>query len=221
MKWIISNHKNFFDSELIDDYIKELNSLQLSNVKLIICPAPKNLFYFKNQNFILGSQDIKNIDDLMDSSVKYTIVGHSYRRNKYNETDEEINEKIKLLLSNGICPVLCVGEEEGENVEIVLKQQLELGLKGIKGEVIIAYEPVWAISSGKMPSIDKLVKIVNYIEEITNELGINAIILYGGSVNKDTVLELEKIDTISGYLVGAASVDIEKLKELIDMVEGD
>ena len=221
MKWIISNHKNFFDNELIDNYIDELNHLKLSNVNLVICPAPKNLFYFKNQNFILGSQDVKNINDLKANAVKYTIVGHSYRRSVHHETDEVINKKIKLLLENGICPILCIGEEIGEDLKLVLKQQLEAGLKDVSGSVMIAYEPVWAINSGKIPNIDRLCETINFIENITEKLGINAIILYGGSVNEDTIKELEKVGNIGGYLIGSVSVEVEKFKEIIKIVEGD
>lgn len=221
MKLIVSNHKNFFDESLIDDYIKKLNYLQLSNVKLVICPALKNLFYFKNQNFILGSQDVKNIDELRDGLVKYTIVGHSYRRSVHHETDDDINRKIKLLLENGIFPILCVGENSDEELETVLSRQLESGLKDVTGNVIIAYEPVWAINSGKVPNVDKLVDIIEFIKAITKKMGINATILYGGSVNEDTILDLEKVNGIDGYLIGSSSVDLDKFIKIINIVEGD
>lgn len=221
MKWIISNHKNVFNIETVDDYINKLNRLQLSNINLVICPSYKNSFYFKNQNFILGSQDIKNIDELTEDLVKYTIVGHSYRRNKYNESDEDINSKIKLLISNCICPILCVGEKEGEDLEEVLSRQIKVGLKDVCEDVIIAYEPVWAINSGKIPDIDNLIKIIRYIKELSNELGINATVLYGGSVNEDTVLKLEAVEEIDGYLIGAVSTEIDKFIRIINIVEGD
>jgi len=221
MKWIISNHKNLFDIDKVDDYISKLNRLQLSNVNLVVCPSQKNLFYFKNQNFILGSQDIKDINELRDDLVKYAIVGHSYRRSKYNETDEEINNKIKLLINNRICPILCVGEEEEEDYKEILSRQLNIGLKDISGNVIIAYEPVWAISSGRIPDINRLKDIIMFIKETIDNFGINAIILYGGSVNGETVLELEKVDCIEGYLIGAISTDIDKFIKIINIVEGD
>ena len=221
MKWIISNHKNAFKEDLIDDYIKRLNRLQLSNVNLVICPAPKNLFYFKNQNFLLGTQDVRNLDDFKDGLVKYSIVGHSYRRKKYNETDEDINNKIKVLIENGICPILCVGEEEEQNVENVLRNQLEIGLKDVKGNVLIAYEPVWAINSGKTPDVDRLNQIISFIRNFILGLGVSCHILYGGSVNENTIFELNRVSGIDGYLIGSGSVDLDKFIKIINIVEGD
>ena len=222
MKWIVSNHKNFLSGDLIDNYVNQLDCLDLSNTNLVVCPSYKNLSYFKEHSFFLGSQCFVNVGDLKDNGVKYTIVGHSYRRKKYNETDDVVNEKIRELLEHNIVPILCIGEEiEQDDVKTVLKNQLEKCLVDISGNVIIAYEPVWAINSGNVPDYGRLVEIFRYISDIVYSLlGYSAILLYGGSVNDKTIIELEKIKEIDGYLIGSASVDIEKLKRIIDVVEG-
>ena len=146
MKWIISNHKNALSEERLKDYLYEVNNLNIDNINLIICPKDEHLKYFVQNNYGLGSQDINlSIDELNRYNVKYSIIGHSYKRKKYHETNEQINEKIKKLISNNIIPILCIGEDETDNIKETLKQELIEGLKDIKGNIIIAYEPVWAI----------------------------------------------------------------------------
>lgn len=219
MKWIISNHKLSFDSNNIENYIDGLNKLEFKNIKLVICPRHEHLKNFSGNNYYLGCQDIIKYEELKKYNIKYSIIGHSDRRINYNETDEQINQKIKYLLSNNITPILCIGEKKGEDIKAVLKRQLELALKDIYGKIIIAYEPVWAIGSGNTPSNETLEEIINFISnEAINILGYRPLILYGGSVNYETVVALNKIPGLDGYLIGNASLKIENLMKLVEVI---
>lgn len=223
MKWIISNHKEGLISE---EYKSEVLNLLNPQINLIICPNDKQLLEFTKTNYQLGSQDVDysfNIDELKKVSVKYTILGHSDKRKKYHETNEEINEKVKRLLINDICPIICIGEEDEQELEInkIIDKELEECLKEVTASnIIIAYEPVWAIGSGKIPDIKKLTEIIKYIKFKTKELiNVIPIVVYGGSVNENTIKLLQQVKEIDGYLIGAASLDINKLKALIEVVK--
>lgn len=223
MKLIISNHKNGLSDEKLNDYLLNINNLDTSNIKLIICPSTKHLAAFKNSNCIIGSQDIENnnLEYLKNNRVEYTIVGHSYNRKKYNETNTEINIKVKELIKNNIMPILCIGEEtmNQSNIYQILDEQLEDGLKDIKQKLIIAYEPVWAISSGNIPSNDILIDRINYIiKKVVEITGNTPLMIYGGSVNEKTILSLKEITKIDGYLIGVISLEIDKLKRIIEVV---
>lgn len=223
MKWIISNHK---EGIIKKSYQKEITELLSPKIKLIICPNDNQLSDFKEVNYDLGSQDVNyfyTVEELKKMSVKYTIVGHSDKRKQYNETNNDINKKIKELLKIGICPILCIGEEKEKelNIKKVLDSELEECLRNIEtNNIIIAYEPIWAIGSGKIPNINKLTEIIEYIKQKTVKLiGVNPIIVYGGSVNKNTIRLLKEVPGLDGYLIGSASLDTNKLKELIEVIE--
>lgn len=223
MKWIISNHK---EGIIKKSYQKEITELLSPKIKLIICPNDNQLSDFKEVNYDLGSQDVNyfyTVEELKKMSVKYTIVGHSDKRKQYNETNNDINKKIKELLKIGICPILCIGEEKEKelNIKKVLDSELEECLRNIEtNNIIIAYEPIWAIGSGKIPNINKLIEIIEYIKQKTVKLiGVNPIIVYGGSVNKNTIRLLKEVPGLDGYLIGSASLDTNKLKELIEVIE--
>ena len=221
MKWIISNHKNSLNEKNINKYLEKLKCLNTDNINLVICPKDEHLEYFNGNNYEIGSQDLNiSFDKMKQYNIKYSIIGHSYKRKKYNETNKEINQKIKELIKNNIIPILCIGEEEITNIKEVLKQELIEGLKDINEKLIIAYEPIWAIGSGKIPNINNLKQIIEFIDiEATNILLTKPIILYGGSVNEETIKELETIEKLDGYLIGSASTDIEKLIKIIEVVK--
>lgn len=155
---------------------------------------------------------------LKDLDVDFCLVGHSERRHIFNETDEEINKKVKLLIKEGISPVLCVGEtlEEFESgkTQKVLKTQLEKGLLSVKDDLcglIVAYEPVWAIGTGKTATKQDIEKNIEFIKkcllEILGNDGKDVAVLYGGSVKPDNAAELLSADIVGGALVGGASLN--------------
>ena len=157
---------------------------------------------------------------LRDVGVKVVILGHSERRHTYGEDDELINKKVRLALERGMEVILCVGEtideREAGRVEDVVGSQLRGGLAGVGdlGRVTIAYEPVWAIGTGKTATPDDADAVHGFIRReiaslYSQEAADSLIIQYGGSVKPGNVQELMAMENIDGALVGGASLDID------------
>ncbi|OQY37511.1 MAG: triose-phosphate isomerase [Spirochaetaceae bacterium 4572_7] len=224
-------------------FAKELViALKGSDTKLMIAPSMTALAQVaevvKGSNIILGAQNMASIESgartgetsvlmLKDLGVESVILGHSERRAIYGESDALINEKVKLALANGLEAVFCIGEtldeREAGKAESVCFSQIENGLAGITAEqmanIVIAYEPVWAIGTGKTASpedaqaIHKAIR--GKIEELySKEVAENVIIQYGGSVKPGNVKDLMAQADIDGGLIGGASLDTESFKAL-------
>tara|TARA_B100000941_G_C28499890_1_gene553414 strand:- start:414 stop:1118 length:705 start_codon:yes stop_codon:yes gene_type:complete len=158
--------------------------------------------------------------------VQYAIIGHSERRQYFFETDAQINGKIKSALSANLCPVVCVGEslperQSGKTNEI-LKKQLMSALKdidNISDRLVIAYEPVWAIGTGKSADLNQVYDAHNFINEILQSRFKNHTpILYGGSVKAENASELCEIKNVDGFLIGGASLQSESFCQIIKNV---
>jgi triosephosphate isomerase len=167
-------------------------------------------------------------DMLLDAGVSYVILGHSERRALYNESDAFINRKVHLALKKGLKVILCVGEtlEERESgqLETVLERQVVEGLKNVSEDsmkdIIIAYEPVWAIGTGKTATGDDANNahafIRSLIKNVMNETVANSLIIqYGGSVKPSNVASLMAMEHIDGALVGGASLSVELFKPIV------
>jgi len=166
---------------------------------------------------------------LKDIGCEYVIIGHSERREYFHETDEIINSKIKVALKNSLKPIFCIGEkleerEKGETIRII-DEQMEKGLSGIdeKGlkNIVIAYEPVWAIGTGRTATPEQAQEVHLFIREklkknYGNEIASCAIILYGGSVKADNAYSLIRQEDIDGALVGGASLEAESFGKIIE-----
>lgn len=166
---------------------------------------------------------------LKEIGVDYCIIGHSERRQYFNETDESVNKKVKSALTHGIKPIICVGEtleerEEGKEEEVV-KEQLLKALEGIEKEdienIVIAYEPVWAIGTGKTASSEDANHMCGFIRRIIGEkygedTKDTIRIQYGGSVKPNNIKELMDKVEIDGALVGGASLIAEDFVKLIN-----
>jgi len=156
---------------------------------------------------------------LKDLKVEYVIIGHSERRNYFHETDEIINRKLKAVLNAGLAPVLCIGEKKGENAQEIVLNQLIQDLQGIsekdQGKIIIAYEPVWAISTsgGEICSADYAKKMLEFIKQ-----RFNGKIIYGGSVDSKIINNYLKIG-YEGALVGGASLKADEFINTVRVVE--
>jgi triosephosphate isomerase len=167
-------------------------------------------------------------DSLMELGCHFTLIGHSERRSYYGETDEFINSKVKKAIEKGLVPVLCVGEtleqrEAKQTTDIVLGQ-IKAGLNRVElnneSELIVAYEPVWAIGTGKTATPEQAGEVHNEIRNLLTELygetGKDISILYGGSVKPNNVKDLLAQTNINGGLVGGASLKAESYRELCD-----
>ena len=166
---------------------------------------------------------------LKEIGIDYCIIGHSERRQYFNETDETVNKKIKSALKYGIKPIVCVGEtleqRESEKQEEVVKEQILKALEDIDSEdikdIVIAYEPIWAIGTGKTASSDDANQMCGFIRGIIGdkynaEAKNNIRIQYGGSVKPNTIKELMGKEEIDGALVGGASLVAEDFVKLVN-----
>ena len=147
--------------------------------------------------------------DAIKEVADYVIIGHSERRAR-GETNEILNKKVKACSAAGLKIIFCVGEKEGEDMRAVLKSQISRGLSGtdaLTDFVIIAYEPVWAIGTGKTPTTDEIAEAVKYIKSLYS-----CEVLYGGSVNAENAEEILK--TCDGVLVGSASLDFQSFLKI-------
>ena len=168
-------------------------------------------------------------DMLLDSGCKYVIIGHSERRQYFGETDESVNKKVRQALKKGLLPILCVGEtlaerEAGKLTEII-GRQVTGGLKDIPAgdmqKIVIAYEPVWAIGTGKTATPEQANEVHTLIRGKVKELYNTEIaeglrIQYGGSVTPDNVSTLMAMPDIDGALVGGASLKPESFAALVN-----
>lgn len=224
--------------------IEDIKALELnSDVEAVVCvpftflSEAKKLV--KDTNIKLGAQNMHYENQgaftgeispymLKEIGVDYVIIGHSERRQYFNETDESVNGKIKKALEVGIKPILCVGEslEERENSihERVVKNQVLKGLVGLEAEdlkdLVIAYEPIWAIGTGKTASSDDANKMLSFIRGVVKEefgpIAEEVRLQYGGSVKPSNVSELMDKSDIDGALVGGASLKAEDFAALVN-----
>ena len=214
-KIIIANQKM---NMTLDDTKKFIKGLLKANFNYIVCPSSLYIPYYVGKGIDTGIQNIYTEDfgaytgevsacQAKSVGVKYVLIGHSERRRIFNETDSEVNLKVKKALENELKVILCVGENLGEDYKEVLHRQISLGLKDINDEVIIAYEPVYSIGTGIVPSNEEIIEVIKYIKSLFDY---DVKVLYGGSVNLDTAEKLKEIDLLSGYLVGTAATKIDE-----------
>jgi triosephosphate isomerase len=164
---------------------------------------------------------------LKDAGCDFVIVGHSERRKYFNESDEQINLKVRKALATGLKPIVCVGETDGERnngvTEAVVNRQVRKALVGIDvdkiNHLVIAYEPVWAIGTGKVATSEQAADVHDFIRRLLVEIygcaGADVRILYGGSVTSDNIAELIAIEDIDGALVGGASLKADAFLGII------
>ena len=226
-------------------FIDELTPLVKSTQsEVILCVPYPDLFYAlltaQNTNIKIGAQNMHweesgaytgevSAQMLKSIGVEYVIIGHSERRQYFNETDETVNKKIKAAFVNGLKPIVCVGEtleqrENGETVKIITNQT-KLALEGLTDEqvknTIIAYEPIWAIGTGKTATSEDANNSIKAIrDEICQIYGQNVangvIIQYGGSVKSSNAKELFEMSDIDGGLVGGASLKSEEFSKIVN-----
>ncbi len=227
--------------------VENLNkSLTLSRgIDIVIFPPYTLLYFLKDlivlPNIYLGAQNMHweengaytgEISPLMlkDLEVEYVIIGHSERRNLFNETDEIINKKLISALKHGLKPILCLGEsiEERKNgiEKDVIEKQFKHDLKRVPinflENIIIAYEPVWAIGTGLNATPNEAEEMHKFIRDLIEKYANNNIvenirIIYGGSVRVENVEELSSKEDIDGFLVGGASLRSDSFSKIIEI----
>ena len=234
--YFVANWKMFGDFKslkLVNRVISFSKKFKSSKFKIIylppttlICPMAQMV---KNTKIEVGAQNCHHQDNygaetgsvnakmVKGVGAKYVILGHSENRKK-GESDKLINQKIKTALRNKLKVIFCIGEKikdkRNKKTKSVLSKQIKLGLKGVKlnYNIIIAYEPVWAIGSGIIPKSNDLLNAIDFIKSRFKQ---NLKILYGGSVNDKNINELKTIHNIDGFLVGGASQNSKKFIDII------
>ena len=163
---------------------------------------------------------------LKEIGAEYAIIGHSERRQYFGETDEAVNQRVKAALSHGITPIICVGEtlaeREDDVTESVIKEQVVRAFEGVENpaDTVIAYEPVWAIGTGKTATPEQADEVCGFIRALIGELygaeGAEAVrIQYGGSMNAKNAAVLMSMPNIDGGLIGSASLNAEDFAKIV------
>ncbi|MFA7050747.1 MAG: triose-phosphate isomerase [Bacilli bacterium] len=214
----------------------------IDEVDSVVCapfPLLRTLCKRQGDNLRVGAQNMHYADNgaytgeisadmLTTLGVAYVIVGHSERRAMFNETDETVNLKVKKAFEKGLIPILCVGEtleqrEKGQEKQVV-KAQLEKNLEGLnKNDIehlVIAYEPIWAIGTGRTASAEQAEEMCAYVREVVKDLYGQAAdkmrVQYGGSVKVDNIKEILSMPNIDGALVGGASLKADDFVKLVE-----
>ncbi|HOK40773.1 MAG TPA: triose-phosphate isomerase [bacterium] len=221
--------------------------VNVKEVEIVLCPPFVNLLavyeIIKDTNIKLGAQNLYfekygaytgeiNGEMLLGVGCSYVIIGHSERRQYFKESDELLNKKLKAALRVGLTPIFCIGEtleEREKNItEQVIEKQVKEGFKDISKEemqkIVIAYEPVWAIGTGKTATPQQAQEVHKFIRELITKLynekiALEQIILYGGSVKPDNIKGLMAEKDIDGALVGGASLKIDDFVKIIKFYE--
>ena len=227
-KLILINLKMYLNSQSeVDNYLENIKN---EKNHIIIFPQVHYLEKFIKNGFVTGSQNISvypsgphtgeiSAASIKDLGASYTLIGHSEIRQNKNE-DDQINQKIKIALNNNLKVVLSIGEDiesynQNKNKEII-KNQILKALKDVNEEIIISYEPVWAIGTGNTPTNDEIKDIVNYIKSL---FSYNIKVLYGGSVSETNIATLNQIQNLDGFLIGKAGATPNALKKIIEVTQ--
>ena len=233
-------------SQFFDEF---LPLVEKSKQNIIICPAYLSLYTAVtktlNSKVSIGAQNMHHTPkgvitgevsplQLLEIGVKHSIIGHSSRRTELNETNEDINKKIISAIEHKISPILCVGEtrkeKEAGRTYRVLKKQLITAFDGVETAdgIIVAYEPLWAISDGKTPAktpeTEEVSKTISGIKRVVKQIfgaeeAKKIKYLYGGSVTPNDAKGFMSIKSVSGVLVGGASLSPQKFADIVKSVE--
>ena len=244
-KVIAGNWKmNMLPNEAIEFITNLAPMVKDTKNEVILCVPYTDLFYslltVQETNIHIGAQNVFYKESgaytgevspkmLKSINTEYVIIGHSERRQYFNETDETVNKKVKAAFENGLKPIVCVGEtleqRESGKVEEIITNQTKLALDGLTNEqvenTIIAYEPIWAIGTGKTATSEdannSIKQIRNKIKELYGEaVSEEVIILYGGSVKPENAKELFSMSDIDGGLVGGASLKVDSFEKIVN-----
>lgn len=236
-KLIIGNQKMYMSANDIGEFLKNTTG-KINSSNVVICPSALYIPYFLKHRYSVGIQNVCfasegqytgeiSAKQASDMGIKYGIVGHSERRHYFNEDNEIINQKINNLLEQKIKVILCIGETSEEKnllkTNKVLKSEIVSSLKKMKAEdfenIIIAYEPIWAIGTNRIPTMTEIKNNVQYIKDVINHIfKCDVKVIYGGSVNSANIEKLNKIDNLDGFLVGGASTKYEEFLKIIEVV---
>lgn len=209
---IVANWKMNHSIIQTADFIRLLQTKKLPQDRnIVICPSFISLFAFKNSGLMYGAQNMHweeqgaytgeiSATMLKEVGCSYVIIGHSERRQYFGETDETVTKKVVTALQHGLTPIVCVRSVEEVTPELVGK------------DIVIAYEPVWAIGTGQAATPEEAQEVH---AQIRAKVGDQVRILYGGSVSPDNAASLMAQPDVNGVLVGGASLDVEQFLQIV------
>lgn len=228
----LNNKCNLNKQEFIK-YQEDLSKISAEST-LILCASPLNIANFNLTNCALGGQNVSQelvgahtgeiaATQLKSYDVKYCIVGHSERRTDQHETNVEVAKKIRHLFNEDIIPILCVGETKEEReagkVNTIIEEELAVATKDLtetqKSQLIVAYEPIWSIGTGLIPTNEQITEVFEFIK---TKLPTTKV-LYGGSANEKNIDELKQCSLIDGYLLGGLSLKPDLLQIFLEKLE--
>lgn len=237
-KIIIGNMKMYMNISDIKDYLNKIDNKITDNV--ILCPTSIYIPYFLEKKYKVAIQNVYfedngaytgevSIEQVKNIGIDYIIIGHSERREYFHETDYDINKKVIKALSNDLKIIICIGEtifdKNNFNTNNILREQLEISLNNVSSKyqdnIIIAYEPRWAIGSGMVPNNYEIFDTINYIKSfIKKRYNMNIKVVYGGSINDTNINNLNKIDNIDGFMIGMSCTNPYKFLKIISIING-
>ena len=242
---VAANWKMNMTAKETKKFLEAMKGLEIpSHLRAIIFPPYPYLYEFRDslryEKIAYGSQDVAKEEKgaftgevsatmVADMGCTYTLTGHSERRTYYAETPEIVAKKSAAALAHNVTPMICIGETLDERQSNRYKEVLKVQLDAIKDELgaritdtVIAYEPVWAIGTGVIPTDAQIAETMKYIYDlIASYPGVNGNvpkILYGGSVNEKNVKEIAAIDHVDGFLIGGAGLKAESYTNIIKSV---
>tara|TARA_Y100001970_G_scaffold233177_1_gene290537 strand:+ start:30771 stop:31502 length:732 start_codon:yes stop_codon:yes gene_type:complete len=233
-KIFVANWKLNGNFEFIDKYFNQIKIPDNDNNCIIVCPTSIYIDYLsrkKNNRIFTGAQNVSShkfgaytgeisVNSLKELNVNFCIVGHSERRNLFNETNNDIKLKSAELISNQIVPIICIGEkfdhkESGKTNQFLAKQLDEsIPESSNSKNTIIAYEPVWSIGSGLTPSLEEINETHDFIRKLSKKF-LDFKILYGGSVKAENSSDINSLSNVDGLLIGGASLKTEEFTRII------
>lgn len=228
----------FGDSrKLVKGISQHLQKNNKSSSKILICPPfpliSSLIEFYENKNLHIGAQDCHwelngahtgdiSPELLANLGCSHVILGHSERRVNHFESNEIVNKKAKSAISCNLDPIICIGETQEERnsgqMEVVIKEQVTSSIINlpIEKQLIIAYEPIWAIGTGIIPSSEQIIDAHAFINEIISSIGFkDSLILYGGSVKPSNAKEILSLKGVDGALVGGASLNLSDFLQII------
>lgn len=238
---VAANWKMNMSEKETKKFLEEMKGMDIAeNIRVMIFPPYPYLYLFKEklryEKIAYGAQDVAKEEKgaytgevsaamLGDMGCPLTLVGHSERRSYYGDTSDIVAKKAKAALEHQITPMICIGEtleeRKSRRYEQVLKGQLDavyacLGKR--ISECLIAYEPVWAIGTGVIPTLKEISETHAYIHQVLRDYGVseqNIKILYGGSVSAGNVRDIASVEHVDGFLIGGASLKADSFKKII------
>ncbi|MBO8407039.1 MAG: triose-phosphate isomerase [Proteobacteria bacterium] len=234
MKIIAGNWKMNGSRENLVNMVAALQNIETENT-VVLC-VPYTMLGVTSDNIALGAQDVSTHDHgaytgevsaqmVADTGAKYTIVGHSERRQYHGETNDIVRQKAASALAAGLTPIICVGEtmdekQAGKTMEIIESGVRESIPNDVNGKIIVAYEPRWAIGAGLTPTDEEIAAAHKLIADTLSDIGLDGTpVLYGASVKGSNAAQIMSIPNVDGVLVGGASLKPDDFIPIITSVK--